>query len=87
MKIELPDDHPIAQVIRDVTAQGWPGQLMLSLDHCSRDGIKRIFALEIDSWSTVQTPTRFEIDLTDHTQRVRELEAMTTWPSPPGDSA
>jgi hypothetical protein len=83
VKLDLPDNHPIAEVIRNMTEQGWPGQLMLSLDHFSRDGVKRIFALEIDSWSLIQPATRFELELTDHAERVRELERLTNWPDNP----
>lgn len=88
MKLDLPDDHPIAKAIREITRQGWPsGNLMLSLDHFSRDGHTRIFTLEIDSWSLIQPRTRFELELTDHAERVRELERLTEWPESPFEAS
>jgi hypothetical protein len=84
VKLDLPDDHPIAKAIRDLTHSGWPpGQLILSLDHFSHAGHKRIFALDIDAWTaTTNTEQRFELELTDHAERVRELEAMLKWSEP-----
>lgn len=84
MKLELPEDHPIAQAIREATGPGWQNtnRLLLSLDALQRDGsVARIFTLEIDSWSkTRETKEYFECALTDPEERAMHIRALSSWP-------
>lgn len=85
MKLDLPDDHPIAKAIRDLTDQGLLncGRLVLSLDHFGPTGHQRIFSFDVDGWTaTEKTDRRFELDLTDAAQRDAELQRLTRWPTP-----
>lgn len=88
MKLELPDDHPIAEAIREATKNAFQDHLFLSLDVMGRNGHRRLFSLQIDSWTlTTNTEKRFELDLTDHLARTAEIEAMTRWPDLPRSPA
>jgi hypothetical protein len=86
VKLDLPDDHPIAKTIRDLTNQGLlgNGRLMLSLDHFGRMGHQRIFSLDDDGWTATEKKSqRFELDLTDAFQRDAEIQRLTQWPEMP----
>src|SRR5258708_35236316 len=89
MKLELPDDHPIAEAIRNATGTTWQNasRLILSLDALRRDGsVDRIFALEIDTWPLTRgARTTLECDLTDPTIRNEQIKAMLTWPTLDGN--
>jgi hypothetical protein len=86
MKLDLPDDHPIAKVIRDLTDQGLlgNGRLILSLEYFGKTGHQRIFGLDVDGWTaTEKKDRRFELDLTDAFQRDAEIRRLTQWPEMP----
>lgn len=82
MKLELPDDHPIAQAIKEATGPGWENtyRLVLSLDAIDHNhNVRRIFSLDVDQWSkTRKVQTSFECELTDPEERQREIKAMMT---------
>lgn len=83
MKLELPDDHPIAKAIREATRWKSTVRLQLSLNALQDDGsVARILAFDIDQWSkTRKVEERFECELTDVEVRNAEIEAMMTWPT------
>jgi len=85
VKIELPDDHPIAKKIREVTQGNWGDRLFLSLDQLTRNGTAvRLLSYEVDQWSlTRHIEERFEVEFTDPEVRNRQLKAMLEWPEPP----
>lgn len=89
MRLDLPDDHPIAEAIRDATGPGWKqgGRLFLSLDHLTAHGeLERVTQLEIDQWTTTRhTEIKFECELTDPEVRTRQLTALLAWPELPSE--
>jgi hypothetical protein len=83
MKIELPQDHPIAKAIQDATGPNWSGgHLFLSLDHLTPDGTAiRLLSYDIDTWSKITKHTEhFEFSGTDPAERA---QALAKWPEPP----
>jgi len=79
MKIEIPDNHPIAEAIRDATQEGWRSHLFLSLDRLTANGTAvRLLSYRIDTWSKVTT-THFEFNGTDVDAERREIESLTQW--------
>jgi len=75
MKIELPDNHPIAEAIREATKQDWRGHYFLSLDHLTPNGtVIRMLSYRIDTWSKIKT-VHFEFNGTD--------VALGQWPVMP----
>lgn len=84
MKLDLPDDHPIAVAIHDATRQLRPGRMILSLDHFSHDGHQRLFSLDIDAWTICKSVEKhLELTLTDASERDKPIKALTTWPEMP----
>jgi hypothetical protein len=82
MKLELPDNHPLAKAIRDNITEEH-GRLLLSLDHFGPSGFKRIFVMAIDEFTVTETRTKsFECRLTDLGDERRQLEGLIQWPKP-----
>ena len=77
VKIELPDNHPLAEAIREATQKGWRSHLFLSLDRLTANGTAiRLLSYRIDTWSKVTT-THFEFNGTDER---RQTESLHQWP-------
>ena len=82
VKIELPDNHPLAEAIREATGENWKGgQLFLSLDHLTPNGTAiRLLSYQIDAWSKITRHTEhFEFTGTDFDAERQQLE----WPVMP----
>lgn len=87
MKIDLPENHPLAELIRDASEQGYSNgdRIFLSLTTLHPNGESSLLAvLEIDQWSKIRNmTTTMELGLTDVASRQAEIETLTNWPTLP----
>jgi len=83
VKIELPDNHPIAEAIRKATNEDWRGHLFLSLDHLTPNGTAvRLLSYRIDTYSKIKT-VHFEFNGTDVDAERQYIESLGHWPVMP----